>query len=366
VIKIIGLFLGSGLMAIGLFVAWQLGYFPVGGASEKDSSAEQTFLVQKGENFIAIANRLEREGVIRSSRALRWYVNYWARGARLQRGEFGVRPHMPIPELVTLLAEGKPFEVRFTVPEGHNIFQIAEALEQKGLAKAKDFIAAASDPSLIKEIPTLDENRIPRTIEGYLFPDTYSLQKIFTSREIAEIFLDRFKEVYGTLKSEIESSALMAELKLSPAELIVLASIVEKETGAAIERPLIASVFANRLRKGMRLQTDPTVIYGKWVQEGRWDGNIRRRDLEEPTPYNTYTIARLPPGPIANPGINSIRAVLRPTPSEYLFFVSRNDGTHIFSANYGDHNRAVRATQLNPKAKEGKSWRDLPTEKRAR
>lgn len=324
------------------------------------------FTVQKGENFSQLAGRLEAAGIIRSGRALRWYVNLFPPKRRLQRGEFGLFQKLPIPEAVALLTEGKPLEYKVTIPEGYNLFLIGELLESKGLVRKADFLAAAHSPTLTALLPT---NRVgdelPPSIEGYIYPDTYMLQKVFTPAEICQVLVMRFREVYKTVAAEIENSPVVKELGLTPHQVITFASIVEKETGAGSERPLIASVFVNRMRKRMRLQTDPTVIYGTWLKNGSWDGNIRRRDLNDPSPYNTYQINGLPPGPIASPGLSAIKAVLDPAESEFLYFVSRNDGTHVFSKDYKGHQRAVRDLQLNPAAKEGKSWRDLPKEQRA-
>ena len=155
-----------------------------------------------------------------------------------------------------------------------------------------------------------------------------------------------------------ENDALARKLGFTPLQAITLASMIEKETGAPQERPLISSVFHNRLKKRMRLQSDPTTIYGMWET---YTGNIHRSDLLVPTPFNTYTLPSLPAGPIANPGRESIQAALNPSESQYFFFVSHNDGTHEFTATLDDHNRAVRKFQLDPKAREGKSWRDLKT-----
>lgn len=346
-------FLGAG------FAAWNLGYFRLAGENV-------AFVVQKGENFAGIARRLQDQGIIVNERALRWYVNF--RGPKkLQRGEFGLYRNMPVPEVVRMLSEGKPLQHPLTVPEGYNLFQIAALLENMGLQKKEDFLAAASAPEVLALIPTTQAGtRPPKSIEGYIFPDTYFLQRVFTAKEIAQLMVQRFRDVYRSVQPELAASATVQSLGLTPHQVITLASIVEKETGAAVERPLIASVFVNRLRKRMRLQTDPTVIYGVWVASGRWDGNIRRRDLTTPTEYNTYQMDGLPPGPIANPGLNAIRAVLQPATSDYLFFVSRGNGTHIFSREYSDHAKAVRDTQLAPGARDGKSWRDLPADQRAK
>ena len=177
--------------------------------------------------------------------------------------------------------------------------------------------------------------------------------------------VQRFKEVFRGLELEWKENGLAKEFQFSSHQMIILASIVEKETGAAEERPKIASVFVNRLRKKMRLQTDPTIIYGIYLEKGTWNGNISRSGIESKHPYNTYQNDGLPPGPISNPGLNAIKAALHPESTDFLYFVSRGDGTSIFSKDLSTHSKAVRETQLNPKTREGKSWRDLAPEKRA-
>ncbi len=342
-------------------VVWNLGYFQAPGAS-------LTYTVEKGENFVALGRKLESLGVIRSARALRWYHNFVPHRP-LQRGEFALTKNMPVPELVAALTEGHPIEYKFTIPEGQNIFQIADDLEEKGFAKKADFLAAARSPDIIQTLPGLvPGHALPPSIEGYAYPDTYLLQKIYTAKEIAQIMVARFREVYRTLENDRKASGLFPEFGFSVHQFITLASIVEKETGNAEERPLVASIFVNRLRKKMRLQTDPTIIYGIYLQNGgSWNGNITRRNLDDATnPYNSYHSAGLPPGPISNPGISALKATLKPAETEYLYFVSKGDGSHIFSKDYGAHAKAVRETQLTPGAKAGKSWRDLAPEKRAK
>jgi UPF0755 protein len=360
--KIIRVFMGL-VVILGLLLAigaWELGYLGASGPTV-------VFTVQKGDNFALLARRLKAEGVIQNERVFRWYVAFFRPSKSLKRGEFGLYQNMAVPRVVYELTEGKPMEYKVTVPEGYNLYQVAEILEAKGLAKKADFIAAARDPEAIALLPTIEPGgKRPKSIEGYIFPDTYLLQKVFSPLEIAKVMIQRFREVYASLKPDLEASAAVQAFHLSPQQVITLASIVEKETGAGSERPIIASVFLNRLRKKMRLQTDPTVIYGIWAAHGSWDGNIRRRDLNTPTDYNTYQMGGLPAGPIANPGLNAIRAVIHPADSDFLFFVSRNNGTHIFSKDFASHNRAVRETQLNPAARAGKSWRDLPANQRAR
>jgi UPF0755 protein len=217
------------------------------------------------------------------------------------------------------------------VPEGFTASQIAERLEEQGLVEASAFLAVARDPAFAKELSLPADG-----LEGYLYPETYRLPRGQSPRQVARVMVDQFLSVW----EEIEPRA--RERKLSMHEVVTLASIVEKETGAAEERPLIASVFANRLRRRMRLESDPTVIYG--IPD--FDGNLRRRDLENgDNPYNTYRIPALPPGPIASPGREALVAVVEPAESDYLYFVSRNDGSHVFSRSYTEHVNAVNRYQ---------------------
>lgn len=343
------------------FLAHQLGYFaPLGAAT--------SYTVEKGENFSALARKLRGAGIIRSERAFRWYVLFKGNGKGLKRGEFPLYLNMPVPEVVKALTEGKPIEYKVTIPEGFNLFQIADLLAAAGFAEKKAFIEAARDLELIAGLPTLVKGQAqPKSLEGYLYPDTYLVQKVETPLEIVQSMVHHFKEVYEELKPQVESSAIAREFRFTPHQVVVLASIVEKETGAAAERPMIASVFVNRLRKRMRLQTDPTIIYSLWLATGSWDGNIRRRDLDAKNPYNSYQNDGLPPGPIANPSRSAIQAVLNPANTDFLYFVSRGNGTHIFSRDYASHAKAVRETQLRPRGSaEQSSWRDLPTEQRAK
>jgi UPF0755 protein len=195
------------------------------------------------------------------------------------------------------------------------------------------------------------QNALPPTLEGYLYPDTYFFNKTISPEDMTRQMVRKFFSVWS---KEFDTRA--TQLGMTRHQVVTLASIVEKETGAPNERPMISSVFHNRLKKHMRLQSDPTTIYGIWK---RYKGNIHKRDLLESTPYNTYTVAALPVGPISNPGVEAIRAALHPAESPYLFFVSHNDGTHEFTKTFGEHTAAVKRFQLDPKAREGKSWRDL-------
>jgi UPF0755 protein len=230
------------------------------------------------------------------------------------------------------MTSGKVALFRVTIPEGFNIYQIAAHLASHQLASEPAFLEKAADPAFLKEMGIA-----ARTFEGYLFPETYHFPKGVTPEKIISTMVRRFEEVFQPQWRE-----RAAALNMTVHQIVTLASIIEKETGAAFERPLISSVFHNRLERDMRLSSDPTVIYG--IRD--FNGNLTRQDLERKTPYNTYRIKGLPPGPIANPGAQSLKAALYPAQTGFLYFVSRKDGTHQFSTNLSDHNKAVRKYQL--------------------
>ena len=234
--------------------------------------------------------------------------------------------------ILATIVEGDVLLHRITIPEGFNLHQIAEAVARAGFGDAESFYEIATDPAVVAAAGFEGQS-----LEGYLYPDTYSFPKGYSQSSIIDAMTQRFRDA---VSDAWRSRA--AEMGMSLHEVVTLASIIEKETGDPAERPLIASVFHNRLAKGMRLETDPTVIYG--IEN--FDGNLTRRHLRTPTPYNTYRIRGLPPGPIASPGHAALEAALFPAVSDYLFFVSRNDGTHQFSRNLQDHQEAVRKYQL--------------------
>jgi UPF0755 protein len=250
---------------------------------------------------------------------------------------------MNLIETVDHLMTAAPSADQVTIPEGKNLYEIAKILEENKITNANDFIAAAKNPNLAAKLAIKAD-----TLEGYLYPDSYRFSQNTPATIIVETMVGNFKKQTQSL------SLTMANL--DPHQLITLASIVEKETGAKQERPAIAGVFHNRLKKKMRLQSDPTTIYGIWEN---YKGNIRKSDLLEFTPYNTYKIPALPVGPICNPGIEAIRATLVPEQHRFLYFVSKNDGTHIFSETYQEHNNAVEYWQKNRNNREGRSWRNL-------
>jgi UPF0755 protein len=231
-------------------------------------------------------------------------------------------------EIFRKLAAGDVYEKRFAVPEGYSIYQLAEMLDSRGYFKKEPFLAECRNPQLLKEFGITGS-----TVEGYLYPSTYNLVKIENPGELIRLMAGQFRKVYAERFAKIESGS-----RLSQNQIIALASIIEKEAVVPQEKPVIASVFLNRLKKGMPLQSDPTATYGVRAFGGKVSGSDVRRD----SPYNTYLISGLPPGPIGNPGAEAIESVLKPASTGYYYFVAKKDGTHHFSASLDEHNRAVR------------------------
>jgi UPF0755 protein len=292
---------------------------------------ESLFTVSRGESLADIARNLERAGLVRSGPAVKWLARWRGVEDQLRAGEYVLSAALPPGEILAKLAEGRVKTYELVVPEGFTMAQIATRLEAAQLADADQFLEAARDPATAAALGIEGG-----TLEGYLFPETYRIPRGLSPHEIARILVAQLFQVW----EEIEARA--RDQDLSMRDVVTLASIVEKETGVAEERPLIASVFRNRLRRGMRLQTDPSVIYG--IPD--FDGNLRRRHLDDAeNPYNTYRISGLPPGPIASPGADALRAVVHPAETDYLYFVSRNDGTHAFSSSYREHVLAVNRYQ---------------------
>lgn len=315
------------------------------------------FEVPSGKSFHVIAGQLEKQGVVSSALKLRILAKLTHQGGLVKMGEYALNRGMSPQEVLSVIVSGKSILHPITFPEGANIFEMAAALEAKNIYKRDEFLRAVHDPRLIRELLGVEVS----SLEGYLFPETYNLTRYTPMREFIANMVQNFRAAYAD--AENQAKALGLAPQLARHELVILASMVEKETGAPEERPVIASVFYNRLKKNMRLQSDPTIIYGIWVDTGSYKQNITRDDLTHPTRYNTYTVPKLPFGPIANPGRESLGAVMKPAHSEYLYFVSHNNGTHAFSKTYEEHNRAVKNFQLNPAAREGKSWRDLKKRK---
>ena len=335
------------IMTAFVFAAWET--FTILSTAKGSADEKVVFLLEPGVPFKQIIKRLEEQKLIDNQFSLLVFAKVTGWDRKMRHGEYALNRGMTAFQILETLASGKSILYQITFPEGANMYDIANQLEEKGFFKAKDFLDLAKNPVEVKAL--IGEDRT--SLEGYLFPETYSLTRFTTLKELVGAMVRRFRTVYDEVLAEMGGKITMPRH-----ELVTLASIIEKETGAPEERPLISSIFHNRLKIGMRLQTDPTIRYGILDQTGQAKMNITKKDLLTPTLYNTYTIKALPPGPIANPGREAIHAAMKPAESKYLYFVSRNDGTHVFSENYGGHQKAVQNFQLNSKAREGKSWRD--------
>lgn len=312
-----------------------LGYFDLtryAASPPTGRSFEKTVIVSKGQSLKKITDTLHAEGLISHPFKFRLLARLKGVEKSIQAGEYLLSSDLSPAAILERMVSGKVRLYRFTIPEGSNLKQIAEIIEAAGLEQRQAFLRSARDAGLAEKMGIE-----AATFEGYLYPETYFFPKDTSAEQIIETMVAR-------LRSEIPPDWIdrSAELGFSLHETITLASIIEKETGAPFERPLISSVFHNRMKKGMRLETDPTVIYGI----KNFNGNLTRKDLETSTPYNTYRIQGLPPGPIASPGRAAIEAALYPADTKFLYFVSKRDGTHQFSTNLIDHNRAIRKYQL--------------------
>jgi len=323
------------LILIFLFIGAAGVYLNIVGYAQKPPNTapvEQAVIVQSGQGFKALSNLLYQKGMILHPVKFRLFARIKGHDKRIKAGEYMLSSAMTPKKILETMVDGKVYLHRLTIPEGYNLRQVAQAVGTAGLASEADFLKATTDPDL------LNANGIDaRTFEGYLFPDTYYFPRDVTSENIITTMVRRFWSVFNPEWKEQTKT-----LEMTIHQVITLASIIEKETAVAAERPIISSVFHNRLKRNMRLESDPTVIYGM----GDYNGNITRKDLESPTRYNTYTMKGLPPGPISNTGAKAIEAALYPADTKFLYFVSRNDRTHHFSTNFRDHNRAVRKYQL--------------------
>jgi UPF0755 protein len=318
-------------------------------SSPSESNETIVFEVQPGQSFTAVAQNLNSQRLINSTRFFRIYAQVLGVTGDIKVGEYALKQSMKPGEVMDILKSGQSIRRKFVVTEGLNIFEIAELYEKQGFGSREAFVGLVTDPVLAQKLT----GEIVPSLEGFLFPETYELTKYTKTEEIIALMVQNFKNNFA--KVDIAS---LGE-SWTPLKVITLASIIEKETGAPEERPQISAVFHNRLKKGMMLQTDPTIIYGMAVEKKETIYNITREDIRRPTPYNTYTIKGLPPGPISNPGLASLQAAVSPANVSSLFFVSRNDGTHVFSDTYAEHEAAVVKFQKDPAARAGKSWRDL-------
>jgi UPF0755 protein len=296
-------------------------------ATEGEQPPSQVVIIPEGATFQQVAALLERERLIRSRFAFVLLGKAQDVDRRIHPGEYELHAAMRPAEILTKLLTGRVLLHQVTIPEGVTMVQIADTLERQAITDRSEFLMLAKEREFIRSL-----NIDAGTLEGYLYPDTYRFPRATKAKDVIRAMVGNLWQVFTP---ELRTRA--QEVHLSVHEVLTLASVVEKETKDGQERPLISAVFHNRLRKRIPLQSDPTVIYGL----PDFDGNLRKRDLSSPSPYNTYRIRGLPPGPIASPGADAIHAALYPAHAPYLYFVSRNDGTHQFSATLIEHNQAV-------------------------
>ena len=307
--------------------------------------------------FSKVVKELKAKKLIRSATITKIIGKVFGYDRKVKTGEYLIDEPINLFSLLNLLSSGESIIYSVTFPEGSNIYEMAEQLDKKGLIDQESFLKWAKDQDFSKKLL----GKKLYTLEGYLFPETYKITKYTGAKKLITVMVNRFLEVFETVRS-LETD-LARKFKngqsMTREEVVILASIIEKETGAEHERTLISSVFHNRLVKNMRLETDPTILYGILDETQKASKNIRKKDIRRKNDYNTYTFRGLPKGPIANPGKEALIAALRPESSDFFFFVSRNDGTHFFSKTYAEHVKAVRRYQLSRRARQGKSWRNL-------
>ncbi len=294
-------------------------------------TGEAVVTIPRGMGVRGIGRLLSANGLLHNDIRYLLFVALSGKGSKLKAGEYSIPRGLTPPEVLRLLIDGTTLRHHVTIPEGLDVGQVADLFARDGWIKKERFLQLTRDPAFIAGLGL----GVP-TLEGYLFPETYTLvRNEVDEKRVIALMVTRFQQVWQQL------AVPQTVHGLNRHQLVILASIVEKETAAIEERPLIARVFLNRLEKKMRLQSDPTVMYGLVD----FNGNITRADLKRETPYNTYVIPALPAGPICNPGRAALDAVVHPSSSDALYFVSRNDGTHVFSTNLRDHNQAVRRYQ---------------------
>ncbi|HXV63443.1 MAG TPA: endolytic transglycosylase MltG [Vicinamibacteria bacterium] len=333
-VKAVFLLLVLAAVAIGTYAyhAVQLSREPYKGYP----GSEVFFSVPRGASGTRVGSKLEDEGIIRDRRIFVAALRLRGETDRIQAGEYRFSGPVSMLEVIDRLIAGDVYTFPVTIPEGLTLKETAENLAAQNLGESGVFLELFDEASSISDLDPDAWN-----LEGYLFPTTYHFTRGVEPSEIARTLVAQFREVLDRKRRD-----RAAELGMTIRQVVTLASIVEKETGSAPERPIIASVFWNRLNRGMALASDPTLIYALKL-EGRFDGNLRRSDLEMDSPYNSYRRTGLPPSPIASPGHASIDAVLEPAKSDYLYFVSKNDGTHHFSRTYREHQAAVREYQID-------------------
>ena len=292
-----------------------------------NGSKVQDISFPPGSGIRKLAGELKAGGLIRSSWHFMLVTRLRGQAHRLKAGEYRFNNAMTPAVILEKLVAGDVDYRKFVLPEGYSILQAAELLEQKGYFKRESFLEKCQDVALMHRL-----GLVGQSVEGYLYPATYNLTRTGTEEQLISQMVAQFEKRYANVTRELGYAA-----GLSRHQIVTLASLIEKEAVSSNEKPLISSVFHNRLRIGMPLQSDPTAVYGVRA----FSGKVTKNDIQRPSPYNTYLIKGLPPGPIGNPGIEALQAALKPAASNYLYFVARQDGTHQFSRSLEEHNRAV-------------------------
>jgi UPF0755 protein len=320
---------------------------PTGPIDPNDES-KQVFTVAPGSTAADIGEQLQERGLIRSALVFRFAADQAGVGSSLAAGDYELSRSMSMTEIIEVLARGQVKRgLIATIPEGWRTEQIADRLEATGVSSRDEFLRAVATPSSIPDLEILG-SPAPTSLEGYLFPETYEVPQKVPGPQVADLMIRMFNQRVG---QQLRSNS---ELNLSPHQLLTVASIVEREAQQPSERPLIASVYLNRLARQLPLQADPTVQYAvasrdgpRAASYGYWKQDLTEADLALDSPYNTYVHPGLPPAPICNPGEASIRAVLQPAQTDYLYFVAREDGSglHLFARTLDEHNANVASVQ---------------------
>jgi peptidoglycan lytic transglycosylase G len=321
------------LIAAGAAGVWV--YLRIGDPYRGYQGAEQFVEIPAGAGSRTIGDRLVEAGIVRDAASFRVGLYISGKGRHLQAGEYRFDRAMTPMEVIDKLERGDVYVINITFPEGLTMAEMGKIYETHELGPASAFVMAARDPSAIKAL-----DPAARDLEGYLFPETYLLSRRSDAPRLVRLMTERFEHVFTP---DLRQAAAARGLTVRQA--VTLASIVEKEASRPEERPIVAAVYENRLRIGMALQCDPTVIYAL-DRAGKYTGNLRRDDLAFDSPYNTYRYPGLPPGPIASPGRASLEAAVHPAQVDFLYFVSRNDGSHEFARTLEEHNRNVQKWQV--------------------
>jgi UPF0755 protein len=322
------------LIMISFLIASFFLFYIIKFSNKHTSSTQEAKIIniQNGESFNAILEILHKNNLIANIFKAKIFAYIKGYEKSVKAGEYLLDTSMTPHEIFVIITKGKVYLYKVTIPEGFNLYQIAKVFSKEGFCDEEKFIKLALSSKFAKKIGIIEKN-----LEGYLFPDTYFFPKNAGCNDIITSMKNRFYSIFSD--KWIKESAKKG---FSMHEIVTLASIIEKETGESKERRIISSVFHNRLKKNMRLQSDPTVIYGL----ENFDGNLKKKHLKQYTPYNTYRINGLPPGPIANPGKESLYAAIFPEKTDYYYFVSKKNKTHKFSKNIKEHNKAVVKYQL--------------------